>query len=89
MPFVGRALLRSLIPLSVRAESSLVVPAVYGAGTALPVIAFALLITLSGEAVGRAFNLVKTLEKWARRITGVLFIAIGVFFSLRYVFDLI
>lgn len=79
----------SLIPLSVRAESSLVVPVVYGAGTALPVIAFALLISLSGEAVGRAFSLVKTLEKWARRITGVLFIAIGVFFSLRYVFDLI
>jgi cytochrome c biogenesis protein CcdA len=78
----------SLIPLSLKAESSLIVPAVYGAGTALPVIAFALLIAAGSQWVGKAFNIVGSIENWARRVTGVLFICIGIYFSLRYIFKL-
>ena len=76
----------SLVPLAVKYESSLVLPTLYGAGTALPVLVFAILIVLSTRAVGRAFNRLTQFEFWARRVTGVIFIGIGVYFSLAYIF---
>jgi cytochrome c biogenesis protein CcdA len=76
----------SLVPLSIKAESSLLLPGIYGVSTALPVIVFAVLIAFGAQAVGKAFNRITAFEVWARRITGVLFIVIGVYFSLRFVF---
>lgn len=79
----------SLIPLAVKCESRLLLPMVYGAGTALPVLVFAILIVLSTHAVSRAFNRITQFEWWARRTTGVIFIVIGVYFSLAYVFRIL
>jgi threonine/homoserine/homoserine lactone efflux protein len=79
----------SLVPLAVKYESSLVLPMVYGAGTAVPVLAFAILVVFGTHAVGRTYGLVTQLELWARRITGVLFIGIGMYFSLKHIFGLL
>jgi cytochrome c biogenesis protein CcdA len=76
----------SLVPLAVKYESRLLLPTVYGAGTALPVLVFAILIVLGTRAVGRAFDRITQFEWWARRVTGVLFIGVGVYFSLAYIF---
>ncbi len=76
----------SLVPLAVKCESRLLLPMVYGAGTALPVLVFAILIALSTRAVAQAFNRITQFEWWARRVTGVIFIGIGIYFSLAYVF---
>jgi len=76
----------SLIPLAVKYESAFVLPTVYGVGTALPVLAFAILIVVSTNAVGRAYDRITQFEWWARRITGVLFIGIGVYFCLAFIF---
>lgn len=76
----------SLVPLAVKYESSLLLPTLYGAGTALPVLVFAVLIVVGTRAVGQAYNRITQFEVWARRITGILFIGIGVYFSLAYVF---
>lgn len=76
----------SLVPLAVKYESPLLLPTLYGVGTALPVLVFALLIVVSTRAMGRAFNRITQFERWARRITGALFIAIGIYFSLAYIF---
>lgn len=76
----------SLIPLAVKYESPLVLPTVYGAGTALPVLGFAILIVVSTNAVGRAFDRITQFEWWARRITGLLFIGIGLYFCLAFIF---
>ena len=76
----------SLIPLAVKYESALALPIVDGAGTALPVLVFAILIVVSTHAVGRAFDRITQFELWARRITGVLFILIGVYFCLAFIF---
>ncbi len=77
----------SLIPLAVNSQSSIVMPTVYGVGTALPVIAFAFVIALSARMVGVIFDRLKTFEKWARRITGVVFIAVGIYYVLTYIFE--
>jgi len=76
----------SLVPLAVKCESRLLLPMAYGAASALPVLVFAGLIVAGTRAVGRAFDRITQFEWWARRATGVLFIGVGVYFSLAYVF---
>ncbi len=78
----------SLIPLAVDHQSSIVMPTVYGIGTALPVILFAFVIAVSSRLVGVIFNKLKTIEKWARKITGVVFIGVGIYYTLIYIFGI-
>jgi threonine/homoserine/homoserine lactone efflux protein len=75
-----------LVPLAVKCESSFLLPTLFGVGTALPVFLFAILIVISARAVGRAFDSITKFEWWARRITGGVFILIGVYFSLTFIF---
>jgi len=79
----------SLVPLSIKYESSLLLPSLYGISTALPVIIFAVLIAVGAKAVGSTFNKVASFERWARRVTGIIFVAVGVFFALRFVFGIV
>ena len=74
----------SLIPLAIDHQSSIVMPTVYGLGTALPVVVFAILIALGTRFVGTAFKKISVFEKWARRITAVAFICIGFYLMLSY-----
>ena len=75
----------SLIPLALQAGSSVALPSLYGIGTGLPVFVFAILIGMGAHWVGRAFNKLTQIEKWARRITGAIFVLVGIYFSLTYV----
>jgi len=79
----------SLIPLAVSNESRVILPLFYGIGTALPVVAFAILLTISTEKMSQWFNKVTKVEKWVRRIFGVILILIGIFYALRFIFKLI
>lgn len=74
----------SLIPLATKNQSSILMPTVYGIGTALPVVGFALLLALGTRWVGAAFNKLSVFERWARRVTAAIFIIIGVYFILSY-----
>jgi cytochrome c biogenesis protein CcdA len=77
----------SLLPLAMKNGSAIGLPSVYGIGTALPVFVFAVLIALGAQWVGRAFNKLVRFEKWARRVTGVIFILAGIHFCLNYLFE--
>jgi threonine/homoserine/homoserine lactone efflux protein len=59
-------------------------PTLYGVGTALPVVGFAVLIALGTGFVGSAFNRLRTFSKWAQRITAVVFIGVGIYLILVY-----
>jgi cytochrome c-type biogenesis protein len=74
----------SLIPLSTKCSSRIVMPLVYGIGTSLPVLIFGILIAISAGSVAKAFNKVSQFELWARRVTGAVFLLIGVYFTLVY-----
>jgi cytochrome c-type biogenesis protein len=74
----------SLIPLAVEHKSSVLMPTVYGIGTALPVIAFALLVALGTRYVGRVFNKMIAIERWARRGTALVFLVVGLYYVLVY-----
>jgi cytochrome c biogenesis protein CcdA len=60
---------------------------VYGVGTAVPVLVVAFVLALSANAVGKVYNVLSRVELWARMTTGTVFILAGMWFSLRYVFD--
>jgi cytochrome c biogenesis protein CcdA len=79
----------SLVPLSLKANSSVTLPAIYGVGTALPVMVFAVLLATSAQSVGKAYNVLAKIEWWARTLTGWVFILVGIYFSLKYVFQVI
>jgi len=77
----------SLIPLALTNNSSVLLPTLYGIGTAVPVVVFAALVALSAHSVGKVFDNIKHVERWARRITGVVFIGVGLYLTLVYVFE--
>jgi len=69
----------SLIPLSVSARSPVALPALFGIGTGLPVLAVAIAIALGIDFVGRTFDLLARIERWAKPATGAIFILAGVY----------
>jgi cytochrome c biogenesis protein CcdA len=79
----------SLVPLALRLESPALLPMVYGAGTALPVLVFAFLLALGARFVGVALNRLSQVERWARRVTGLVFVAVGIYMTLAYTLGLI
>lgn len=76
----------SLLPLSIKFNSTVVLPFIYGIGTAIPVLAFAIVISFSANYVGKVYNQLQKFEWWAQRITGFLFILIGLYLIYRYWF---
>jgi len=75
----------SLVALSSKTGSMFLVPALFGVGTALPVVVFSIVIAVSAKAVGGAFKRVSQFEWWARRATGVVFMLVGIYYSLVYI----
>jgi cytochrome c biogenesis protein CcdA len=75
----------SLVPLAVDHQSPVVMPTIYGLGTALPVVALAVLIALGAKWVGSVFNRITAFELWARRVTAVAFVLVGIYYSLIYI----
>ncbi len=78
----------SLLTLAVRHESGVLLPAVYGIGTGLPVLVFAIVIAFGANRIGKAYDRMAAFEFWARRITGIVFIAAGIYYSLTYIFGI-
>ncbi len=79
----------SLIPLAVSYQSEVYLPTLYGIGTALPVFIFALFIALGARSVGKAFDRITQIERWARWVTGLVFIGVGIYYTLRFIFGVI
>jgi sulfite exporter TauE/SafE len=77
----------SLLSLAVKYNSRILLPAMFGVGTALPVILFASIIGLGLGSLGNVFHKVQKFEWWARRITGVVFILVGVYYCLYFIFE--
>jgi len=79
----------AMISWAVKVRSSVVLPTVFGIASALPVVAFAVLIAVSAQSVGKAFNRLSQIEWWVRNVTGGLFLAMGIHYTLKHVFEVI
>lgn len=78
----------SLIPLALNSKAGTVLPFVYGVGTALPVIAFAVAIALGVTSLGHWFRRITIIELYTRRITGAIFIFVGIYYTGIYIFKI-
>ncbi|RLC30919.1 sulfite exporter TauE/SafE family protein [Candidatus Woesebacteria bacterium] len=74
----------SLFSLAINHDSKIIMPSLYGIGTAIPVLGFAFLLALSTKLVGKAYDKIAKFELWARKITAIVFIVAGIFYCLRY-----
>lgn len=79
----------SVIPLALKFQSKFLLPFSYGVGTAAPVILFALIIAYSTRIAAKFFRKLAVVERWFRGITGTVFIGIGLYFILKYLFGVI
>jgi cytochrome c biogenesis protein CcdA len=64
-------------------ESTILLPLLYGIGTALPVIGFAGLIAVGSKKLGQTFNAVSRTERWARLITGSVILVCGAWITIQ------
>ena len=74
----------SLFSVAVKNESGIILPSIYGIGTALPVLGFAILMGISARLVSKAYNKVSVFEIWARRVTATVFIIAGGYYCVTY-----
>jgi cytochrome c biogenesis protein CcdA len=74
----------SLLPLAIKNNSAFIYPTMYGIGTALPVIGFAILISFGVTTIGKVFDKITIFEKWARKVTAIIFILVGIFFIVNH-----
>lgn len=76
----------SLIPLALNSKVGIILPFFFGIGTGLPVMVFAIGISLGVLSASRWFHKVATLEKYTRKITGAIFVLVGLYFIWNYIF---
>jgi len=79
----------SLLPLAVKHESGVLLPLLYGMGTAVPVVVFAVVLAFGARWLGKLFERVTHVERWMRAITGIVFVGVGIYMSLLYVYRVI
>lgn len=73
----------SLLPLAVKEQSAWLVPALFGIGSAAPVLVFALALAISRESAGRAIKKLQNAQRWISPATGWLLVGVGVWMCLR------
>lgn len=75
----------SLIPLALNNKAGAMLTFIYGVGTGLPVLIFAVAIALGVTSLSHWFHRITKIEYYTRRITGVIFILIGLYYSGIYI----
>jgi len=74
----------SLIPLALNNPSGIVFPFIFGIGTALPVLAFAAALALGVKSVSVWFTRISGIERYMRKVTGIIFIGAGIYYIWNY-----
>jgi len=78
----------SLIPLAFSHKAGFLFPLIYGIGTGLPVLFFAVAIAIGVSSLNRWFSKLTVLELYMRKITGAIFILVGFYYSGIYLIKL-
>lgn len=76
----------ALIPLTLQHGSYVLLPALFGIGTALPVVLAAFGLAFSAQTVLGWLEHIGRAKTIARKITGIIFVAVGFYYTLVYIF---
>jgi len=82
-PFSAVLFFGMLIPLALKFSDGILIPSVFSLATGLPVIIFAFILTFSVSKLGNIMNKVQTFEKYLRVIMAIVFVIVGIYYSLR------
>jgi cytochrome c-type biogenesis protein len=74
----------SLVPLALQHDSGILMPLIYGIGTGLPVMIFALAMSLGVNSLTHWFKRLTKLEYYMRKITGAIFVLVGMYYINAY-----
>jgi cytochrome c biogenesis protein CcdA len=77
-----------LLPLASAQGSRLLLPAIFGIGTAVPVLFFAFLIAFAAGRISLWFNRLSQIEKLVRRATGIVFVLAGIYYCLVHIYGI-
>ncbi len=80
-PYSGVLYFGMLIPLTIQSASGLYLPVIFAIASGIPVIIFAWLLAYTVSGVGKLYSRIKSFEIWFRRIVAVLFIGVGVYYT--------
>lgn len=75
-----------LILSAIEHQSPVALPLAFGAGTALPIAVVGVLVAVGAGSLAKVLDVMQAFQRWARRITGGVFILVGVDYSLVYIF---
>ena len=78
----------SLIPLALNSKAGIMLPFFYGIGTGLPVMLFSIGIALGVLSASRWFHKMAMVEKYTRKITGIIFVLVGLYFIWNHIFTI-
>lgn len=81
-PHSGVIFFGMFIPLTMNAAGGIWLPLLFALGTGLPVVIFAWLVAFSMGSIGGLYNKLKSFEKWFRRVIAVLFIGVGIYYTI-------
>nr|NQU88970.1 sulfite exporter TauE/SafE family protein [Bacteroidota bacterium] len=81
-PYSGVLYFGMLIPMTISSASGLYLPVVFAIATGIPVIIFAWFLAFSVGTVGGLYNRLKVFEKWFRRVVAVVFIGVGIYYTI-------
>lgn len=71
-----------LLPMMAASDNPMPLSVAFGLMTGLPVFAFALLLAFGTRRVGVLYGCLAQIERWAGRVTGIVFLVVGIYFTL-------
>ena len=71
----------ALLPLAIQSKIPWVLPGVFGIASGIPVVIFAIILAYSTEVASKIFNKITQVELWMHRLTGMLFLILGIYFT--------
>jgi cytochrome c-type biogenesis protein len=79
-PFSAILFFGMLIPIAIRAGDGIIIPTVFAFATGLPVIILSFILVYSVSKLGNIMNKIQIFEKWTRKIVGIIFILVGLYY---------
>lgn len=81
-PYSGVLYFGMLIPMTMSSSQGLLLPMFFALATGVPVVLFAWVIAFSLGSINSLYSKIKNFELWFRKIIALLFIGVGVYYSI-------
>jgi cytochrome c-type biogenesis protein len=78
-----------LIPIAIKAKSGVGLPMIYGIGTGLPVLLFASLVAAGAGYINNLYHRIAKIEFYTKKVTGIIFVLVGIYYALTYIFEIL